>query len=161
MEIHELIARQEITDVVKRLARGTDRLDAEMMASCYHPDGIDDHNAFRGSGTEFAAWVLEALAAFEATHHFVADPYIRLDGSTAQVDSYCIAHHIGTDSDLVIGLRYVDRFEKRSGRWLISRRVCAFDWHYVVPFDPTRSFRFGPDFTLGHRDRSDISYTGV
>ena len=161
MEIHELIARQEITDVIKRLARGTDRLDLGMMESCYHPDGFDDHNAFRGSGTEFAAWVCETLTTLEATHHFVADPYIRLAEDTAQVDTYCVAHHIGQDSDLVIGLRYVDRFERRSGRWLIARRVCAFVWHYVIPYDPARGFQFGPDFIVGHRDRSDISYTGV
>jgi SnoaL-like domain len=161
VEVSEIIAREEIRDVVKRLARGTDRLDAEMMASCYHPDGFDDHNAFRGSGTEFAAWVCEVLPAFEATHHFIADPDIRLSGDVAQVDTYCIAHHVGTDTDMVLGLRYVDRFEKREGRWLIARRVCAFDWHYVIPFDPTRGFQFEADFTLGRRDRSDITYSGV
>jgi hypothetical protein len=57
LTVEELLAREEITDVIKRLARGTDRLDEEAMASCYHPDGFDDHNSFRGSGTEFAKWV--------------------------------------------------------------------------------------------------------
>ena len=57
LTVEELVARQEITDVVKRLARGTDRLDEAMMASCYHADGVDDHNSFRGSGTDFARWV--------------------------------------------------------------------------------------------------------
>ena len=38
----DLLARAEITDVIQRLARGTDRLDQELMASCYHPDGFDD-----------------------------------------------------------------------------------------------------------------------
>ena len=42
MDVDELIARAEITDVIKRLARGTDRLDEAMMAGCYHPDGFDD-----------------------------------------------------------------------------------------------------------------------
>lgn len=161
MTVDELLARAEITDVVKRLARGTDRLDEEAMASCYHPDGFDDHNSFRGSGTEFARWVCEVLPHFQATHHFIADPYIRLDGDVAQVDTYCEAHHVGTDSDMVLGLRYVDRFEKRDGRWLIAKRVCAFDWTYTVPFDASKRFTFEPDFTVGRRDRSDITYTGV
>ena len=161
MELGELIAREEIRDVIKRLARGTDRLDQEMMASCYHPDGFDDHNSFRGNGREFAAWVCEVLPHFIATHHFIADPYIRLDGDVAQVDTYCIAHHLRDDSDLVLALRYVDRFEKRDGRWLIARRVCAFDWTYTVPYDAAGRFPFGEDFTIGRRDRSDITYTGV
>ncbi len=161
MNVEELIARQEITDVVKRLARGTDRLDEELMASCYHPDGFDDHNSFRGSGTEFARWVCEVLPHFRATHHFIADPSIRLDGDTAQVDTYCEAHHVGDDTDMVLGLRYVDRFEQRDGTWLIAKRVCAFDWTYTIPFDPDKRFVFGADFTVGSRDRTDITYRGV
>jgi len=159
--VDELIAREEIKDVIKRLARGTDRLDEALMASCYHPDGFDDHNSFRGSGTEFAKWVCDVLPHFDATHHFIADPYIRLDGDVAQVDTYCIARHVRADSDMVLALRYVDRFERRDGRWLIAKRVCAFDWTYTVPFDASTKFRFEDDFTVGHRDRTDITYTGV
>jgi hypothetical protein len=62
---------------------------------------------------------------------------------------------------MVMGLRYVDRFEKRDGKWLIAKRVCAFDWAYTVPFDPDARYTFAPDFTVGHRDRSDITYMGV
>ena len=161
MTIEELLAREEIKDVIKRLARGTDRLDQEAMAACYHPDGFDDHNSFRGTGSEFAAWVCEVLPHFQATHHFIADPYIRLDGDVAQVDTYCEAHHVSADTDLVLALRYVDRFERRDGTWLIAKRVCAFDWSYTVTFDPTRSFAFPSDFTVGRRSRDDITYTGV
>jgi SnoaL-like domain len=161
LRLDDLIAREEITDVIKRLARGTDRLDEEAMASCYHPDGHDDHNSFRGSGVEFARWVMEVLPHFEATMHLVGPPAIVVDGDVARCDTYCVAHHIGRDTDLVIGLRYVDRFERRDGRWLIAKRVCAFDFTYTVPFDPAQSFTFGPDFTVGRRDRTDITYTGV
>ncbi len=163
----DLLARAEITDVIQRLARGTDRLDEELMASCYHPDGFDDHNSFRGSGTEFAAWVCEVLPNFAATTHFIGLPHIRLDGEVAQVDTYCVAHHVakpdpqGKASDMVLSLRYVDRFERRAGRWLIAKRVCAFDWNYTVAFDSTVGFQFEADFTVGHRDRTDITYGGV
>jgi hypothetical protein len=163
----ELLDREDIHDVIKRLARGTDRLDAEMMASCYHPDGFDDHNSFRGSGTEFAAWVLEALGKFQSTMHLIGAPAIRIEGDTAQTDTYCVAHHVSKpdenqqQSDIVLGLRYVDRFERRDGTWLIAKRVCAFDWTYTLQLDAGRSFPFLEDFTVGHRDHSDIMYTGV
>jgi hypothetical protein len=165
--VDEIVAREEIRDVVKRLARGTDRLDAELIASCYHPDGFDDHNVFRGSGAEFAKWVLDTLDVFDATTHFVGDPYIRLDGEVAQVDTYCVAHHIakpnheGKADDMVLGLRYVDRFERRDHRWLIAKRVCAFDWVYRVPFAASDRSWFAEDFTVGQRDRTDITYRGV
>src|SRR5439155_964055 len=105
--------------------------------------------------------VCEVLPHFEATHHFVADPYIRIDGDVAQVDTYCEAHHVGERTDMVLGLRYVDRFERRGGTWRIAKRVCAFDWTYTIPFDPAQKFAFGPDFTVGRRDRDDITYAGV
>jgi len=167
LNVAELLAREEIRDVVKRLARGTDRLDAELIASCYHADGFDDHNVFRGSGTEFAQWVLDTLAVFDATMHFVGDPHIRLDGEVAQVDTYCVAHHLskpdgdGKADDMVLGLRYVDRFERREERWLIAKRVCAFDWVYRVPFAWDQRSWFAEDFTLGRRDRTDVSYRGA
>jgi hypothetical protein len=169
--LQELIDANEIHDVVQRLARGTDRLDRDLMAGCYWPDGFDDHNSFRGSGDDFADWVCQVLPHFLATTHFIAAPRIQLDGDVAQVDTYCVAHHVshpddqGAQTDMVLGLRYVDRFERRldggSPRWLIAKRVCAFDWTYTIELDATRSFRFEDDFTVGRRDRTDITYTGV
>jgi hypothetical protein len=164
LTVEELLAREEITDVIKRLARGTDRLDEQAMASCYHPDGFDDHNSFRGSGTEFAKWVCQVLPHFDATMHFIGPPAIRLDAANpdvAQCDTYCVAHHVSSDTDMILGLRYVDRFEKRDGSWLIAKRVCAFDWTYTLPFDPAKKFVFDADFTVGHRDHTDITYTGL
>ena len=161
MTLDELLAREEITDVVKRLARGTDRLDAELIASCYHPDGFDDHNVFRGDGAAFARWVIETLPHFDATMHFVGSPLVVVDGDVAHADTYCVAHHLTATSDMVLGLRYVDRFERRSDRWLIARRVCAFDWTYTTPIDPERTWPFEKDFTVGARDRTDITYRGA
>jgi hypothetical protein len=161
MTLDELLAREEITDVVKRLARGTDRLDEEMIASCYHLDGFDDHNVFRGDPAGFARWVVDTLPHFDATMHFVSPPLIEVDGDRAQADTYCVAHHLTASSDMVLGLRYVDRFERRSGVWKIARRVCAFDWTYTLPIDPERTWPFAEDFTVGARDRTDITYRGV
>jgi ketosteroid isomerase-like protein len=165
--LQALLDKDAITEVIQELARGTDRLDAEQIASCYHPDGFDDHNSFRGGPQAFAKWVLEVLPHFAATHHFVAQPRIRLDGDVARVDTYCIAHHLsmpdarGRQSDLVLALRYVDRFERRAGSWKIARRVCAFDWTVTLDEAPDAKFVFEQHFTLGRRDRGDITYRGV
>jgi SnoaL-like domain len=160
LTLDDLIAREEIGDVIRRLARGTDRLDEELMASCYHPDGFDDHNAFRGTGTEFARWVVTALPHFATTMHFIGPPFIRLEGETAHADTYCVAHHMTDTSDMILGLRYVDRFERRDGVWLIAKRVCAFDWTYTVQIDAATRWPFAEDFTVGARDHSDITYRG-
>ena len=165
MTLEDLLAREEIRDVVRRLARGTDRLDRELIVGAYHPDATDDHNEFRGPPEAFADWVLEVLPFFQATTHFVGTPGIELEGERAWVETPCVAHHVsrpdenGAQSDLVLGLRYCDRFEHRGDTgWRIAHRVCAFDWTYTVPFRADEGFPFREDFTVGRRDRSDVSY---
>src|SRR5256885_17206178 len=97
----DLFSREESGYVVKDVARGTDRLDRELMASCYHPDGTDDHNVFRGTGTEFAQWVVDTLPHFQAPMHFVGPPRVRTSspgtagnaGATANGDTHPAAPH--------------------------------------------------------------------
>ena len=166
--IDDLLAKDAIRDVLADLARGTDRLDAELIRSCYHPDALDDHNAFRGGPAEFADWVLANLPHFAATMHFVGNVRIDVRGDVAWSEAYCVAHHLfepddpGGERDLVLGLRYFDRFERRAaqsggeGRWKIALRRCVFDWSYTVPI--AEKWPFASDFTVGRRDRSDASY---
>jgi len=179
MDLGELTSRHEIEQVILRLARATDRRDAEAIRACYHADAFDDHGAFQGGPAEFAEWVPKVLAMFAATQHFLAPPRIELDGDVAHCETYCTAHHVtppddpGGERDSVMGLRYVDRFERRpptppaSGdglpggqsrrpEWRIARRTCIWDYTYVVPV--TEKWPLGPEFRLGRPDRSDPSY---
>ena len=47
MTVEELLAKQEIRDVLMRYSRAIDRMDSELLASVYHP-GADEHG---GSST--------------------------------------------------------------------------------------------------------------
>ncbi len=167
--VNELLAKEEISDVIMRLARGTDRRDVELIRSCYHSDAVDDHGAFLGSGAEFADWAIECLAAMK-TMHFLGQIRIEIEGDVAHAESYCEAHHVfeattdmsmgvaGTGKmDSVMWLRYVDRIERRDrGPWLIAERRCVYDWTYVLP--ASQSWPLDENFTLGRTDRSDPSY---
>jgi hypothetical protein len=133
--IDELLAREEIREVLLRYTRGIDRLDLDLVRSCYHPDARDDHGAYRGDVDGFLAWVGDVLSYFDSTMHFVGNQLIELDGDGAHAESYCVAYHRrgardGEDPhDLVTALRYVDRLERRADRgWKIADRVCVFDW---------------------------------
>ncbi|MDJ0850270.1 MAG: nuclear transport factor 2 family protein [Myxococcota bacterium] len=159
----ELVAKEEIRSVLMRLARGTDRRDPELIRSCYHPDGFDDHGAFQGSPAEFAEWVPKTLALFASTQHVLGNVSIELEGDVARSETYCTAHHVfppedpGGPRDAIMGLRYLDRFERRPGSpWLIARRVCAYDYTYIVPI--SESWPLDPPFIVGRPDRDDPSY---
>jgi ketosteroid isomerase-like protein len=160
----ELVAREEIRDVLFRYTRGIDRLDLDLVRSCYHVDAHDDHGAFRGDVDGFLDWVGEALSYFDSTMHFIGNQLIDVDGDVAHTESYCVAYHRRgprdgeVPHDLVTALRYVDRLERRAdGRWRIADRVCVFDWSRRDPvvdqwaMDGAVRGRRGPDDPVWHR----------
>jgi hypothetical protein len=99
LRLERLLARDEIHQLLLRLARGSDRRDAEFIASCYHEDAFDDHGGFQDSGAEFSRCVPQALAPFAATMHFIGTPHLAFDGDVAHGEAYCQAHHVYPPSD--------------------------------------------------------------
>lgn len=159
MDIETLLAKQEITDVVYRYARGIDRMDFELVRSCYHPDAYDDHGAFKGNVDEFISMVEDFMPRWTATMHFMGNILVEVEGETARAETYAVAYHRREFSDRegkddVFGIRYVDRFEKRNGQWLIAHRVVATEWRRVetVPANSSR----GQVGVWGTRDGNDV-----
>lgn len=162
MTLDDLVAQQEIRDVLARYTRGIDRMDRELVLSCYHPGALDDHGAFRGTAEEFADWVAEALAHFDSTMHFLGQQLVEVAGDRAHSETYCVAYHrraprdAEQGHDLWMGLRYVDVFERRDGEWRIESRRCVFDWTRHDPI--VREWELPPEALRGSRDRNDVVY---
>jgi hypothetical protein len=161
----ELLVRQAIADVLSRYVRGVDRNDTALIRSCYHEGAIDDHGMFVGPADAFADWVTgERSARHAGSTHFLAPPYVVVHGDSATVETYCMAHHVShpgedeTQRYTVLAVRYLDRFERREGRWLIAHRRCVFDWSYSSAAD-AEAMRLPEGVTPGRRDQSDASYS--
>ncbi len=158
LTLDDLLARQEIADVILRYARGIDRLDFDLVRSCYHPDAYDDHGAFAGTLDEFIEAARSFLPRWTATQHFMGNMLIEVDGDLARAETYAVASHrredtTGTGKDDVLGIRYVDRFERRAGAWKIAHRVVVTEWRRVDPVEGAK----GRDQVgvWGRRDASD------
>jgi ketosteroid isomerase-like protein len=160
--LQDLCDRQDILDCIHRYCRGVDRFDREMILSVYHPDAIDDHGSFVGGREQFADWAIAYHRQFqEATHHIVTNHHCELDGDTAHTETYWLFSGINKDgpSSLHFG-RYIDRFERRNGRWAIAARACVIEWHAALgplPMPPEALAAYaavGPTT----RDRTDKSY---
>ncbi len=128
-----LLARRQIEDIVMRYSRGIDRLDAEAVRSCYHPDGTDEHTGFSGLRDDFVEWVMAALRRFDGTMHLVCNHYSEVDGERAVAESYGLAYHWAEPFDdvglnFVSAFRYVDRLERRDGEWRIAARAAVREW---------------------------------
>jgi len=160
-----LLAKQDIAEVVLRYCRGVDRMDEDLVRSCYHPDAVDEHGTFRGTVDEYLAWSFRLLRRYTGTFHFVGNLLVEPAGSDlARCETYGIAHHRGDPADptrnLVTGFRFVDRFERRGGGpWLIAHRVALTEWVRVDV--PEQQWPVGPQFPTGRRDRTDPVYDPI
>ena len=156
-----LLAESEIRRCLLRYARGVDRLDLELVRSCYHPDATDAHGSFTGTVDEFLVWVERLLRRYDLTMHFLGSPLVELDDAThARVETYGMACHRAAsgppERNLVTGFRFVDRFERREGAWRIAQRIAVTEWSRV---DHEDSWWPVPDGMLqGRRDRTDPVY---
>ena len=130
----ELADREAIRDVIMRYARSVDRVDADLMRSTYWEDAIDDHASFKGTAQDFVDYVIPRLKSNDQTAHLIGNILIEMKGDAAAVETYFQAYHrhrdvSGTPKDMVIGGRYIDRMEKRSGEWRIAYREVVWDWY--------------------------------
>lgn len=155
-------AERAIHRVLLTYCRAADRVDLDLMRSCYWPDATDDHGSYRGGVDGFITFVEGALARFDSTNHVLGNVLIDLEpgGRTARCEATCIAHHRYRDAtrryvDMTAGLRYVDRFECRDGEWRIARRVCAYDWRRTDPVLPEGG-DFASGYVRGRRDERDV-----
>jgi len=161
--IDQLLAKQEIYEVLIRYCRGIDRLDEELVRACYQPDAVDNHGLYSGSVDHFVANAFARQRKLVTACHYLQNVAIEIAGEAALAETYAIAVERGHTAegaliDTIVGLRYVDRFERRDGGpWLIARRTVVIDWTKAEPVN--EGWLAGKDFTRGVRDRSDLVYT--
>ena len=137
-KIDEMLAKEEIRELGLRYCRAVDRGDMELLESVYHPDALDEHGF---NTTNTAREFLDAVPAMRPTmkelQHNITNHRIVVDGDRAEGELYHLAWHRYDEADgevlLVMGGRYLDKYDKRDGEWRIAHRVCVNDWGVKVP----------------------------
>jgi len=157
-----LISRMEIFDCINRIARGVDRLDRDIFRTGYHEDAILDFGTHIGNPEQHMDFFFNLHRTMHrATAHTICNHTCEIDGDVAHTETYFIAgtENVSGTPTTVAGGRYVDRFERRNGRWAIAVRKCVVTWDLTPDSDVSR--QISAAFALiGHngRDRNDISY---
>jgi hypothetical protein len=160
--LQRLLDVAAIKELHIRYCRGVDRMDWDLVRSCYHPDAIDDHGDYVGGVDGFIEYCKAGTPTFESTTHFTGNQLVEVDGDTAWAEHYARAWHrmpAGPDGlarDLVVNARYIDRLERRNGEWRLLKRVIVVDSERV---DPVHDRWVNPVLLRGSRDRSDPSYS--
>jgi len=170
-ELAALIDKQAIAEVIYRYCRAIDRLDEALLQSCFHAGSEHEQGAYSGPSLTFCRYAIDKLADVRCTHHQVGNLLIDLAGDVAHTEAYWTAFHrlradgppsglfrgTGIEEDLVIGGRYIDRFERRRGEWRIARRFGVYDWQRYTPASDGDFDALAPD-RRGCRGPGDRAY---
>lgn len=159
-DVRYLKDRQEILDVIVRESRGRDRHDVELIASCYWPEGADEHGAAPVPAPQYPGWANAGHArAFGMNQHNLANHTCEIDGDTAYCETYVVGTMLSHDAQTctMAAGRYMDQLERRGGKWRILWRRSTVEtamqgsaaWLHEPPVK---------GFLRGTRDREDLSY---
>ncbi|MDP3966888.1 MAG: nuclear transport factor 2 family protein [Nocardioides sp.] len=131
-----LLDKQEIRELALRYCRGVDRKDPALLRSLYTHDGIDNHgDVFRGTAEEYVDFLEASFEFIEIGAHYVCNHLIELDPDNpdeASGEVYALGYHLlpgpeGSQTDSLVGVRYLDHYRREEGQWRFARRDVVFD----------------------------------
>lgn len=161
-QLRELLDRDAVLRVIQRMARGLDRVDNELVLSCYWPEAIDDHTHYLGGPEGFVAYADRITLSFVSCQHCIMTHNCDIDGNDAHCESYYTFFAEAAEGPHFMATgRYVDHFQKRNGEWRILKRFTVVNGSYDLTPSAVTAAMPSP-YAPGERqvalDRSDLSY---
>lgn len=151
-----LIDQQALARLEPLYCRAVDRLDAQLLRSLFHPDGVEQRGGDPVLMHAAAEPMIDGLRSlFTATHHTVTQALIDIAGDRATSESYYLstviapggrssiervfgdryaseAERAGTleqPHEISTGGRYLSRYERFEGRWVFVHRLVVVEWN--------------------------------
>jgi hypothetical protein len=133
-----VLDRQDILDCLTRFSRGMDRFDREHFLSAFHPDAVIAAGDFVGGPDALFTWASDMHEQGQsATHHNLLNHTCDIDGDVAHTETYYLyAARNRDETNWLAGGRYIDRLERRDGKWKIVLRTNVIEWSGMVPTMP-------------------------
>jgi hypothetical protein len=162
--LQEMLDEFQLRKLVHGYCRAVDRGDIAHLRGLYHHDAQDDHGTFStGSAEQFISVLAAARPYVRSMQHNVTTVNFAISGDVAEGEIYTISTHTFTagdrDVDVIVGGRYLDKYEKRDGSWKITERKIVTDWAHVNdPSSVDLSHPITRDTPKGAPDANDPSY---
>ena len=175
--IDRVIAKDEIRDVIYQWSRGVARKDWDLVASCYTPDGQDNHGSVNGEVEAFLGWMKDYHAHIEQVIFYSTNILIEfVDETHALVESHGISfqrHDAGArgarvqflgpeweDREVPILItfagRKLDEFVKLDDGWRIHKRQQVYEMAEAQP--ASTALKDSPSFRVARRDDDDALF---
>lgn len=148
-----------IREVIENWVIWSDAGDWEEFATVWHHGADMSATWFQASAEDFARGRREGWERGVSILHFLGGSSIELEGERAivqtkmQISQRAKVHDV--ECDVVCTGRFYDFFEKRDGRWAISRRRCIYEKDRIDPVDPAQTVKLDQQllnsFPYGYR----------
>ena len=137
--------RERLRALVDAYATACDNRDGGAFASLFAPDAtLTIYQPFESEplvtleGADAMPGAIAPLSQYRATLHLMANHSADVDGDSASGETYCLAHHLrptddGGVEDLVMMIRYGDRYARDGERWRFTHRDVRILWTEIHP----------------------------
>lgn len=133
-KLDALLDKQDIYECLVNQSRGTDRGDKALFLSGFHADSIVTAGPFVGSPADLYDWAAKfQVDMYTATLHKLHQMTCDIDGDQAHTETYYFFVGCMGENNLLAGGRYIDRFERRDGKWGMIMRNNFIEWTSMVP----------------------------
>ena len=109
---------------------GNGSLRSRAVSFSFHSDAVIAAGAFVGGPVDLYDWASKLHDHGQsATHHNLMNYTCDIDGDVAHTETYYL--FVGRnrdDTNWIAGGRYIDRLERRGGKWKIALRTNAIEW---------------------------------
>jgi ketosteroid isomerase-like protein len=134
--LQEMLDEFALRKLVHGYCRAVDRGDLAHLRSLYHPDAQDAHGGISsGSAAAFLEQIAAARPYLRSMQHNITTTNFAIAGQLAEGEVYTIATHTlaagDRDVDVVVGGRYLDKYERRGAAWKFTHRAIVTDWAHV------------------------------
>lgn len=97
----------------------------------YQPNAIEPFADLAGHA-QLAAIPNAMRGMYRHTAHMMTNHLVDIDGDRARGEVLCLARHLSANAadpvSINVVIRYVDRYERTDGKWLIADREIRFLW---------------------------------
>lgn len=157
--LEDLLAQQQIREVLCQYCRGLDRMDKELAYAVWHEEGSAlYHDMYEGSGRGFVDWVWDAHAPMERHSHQITNSIVQIEADTAVSETYVTValwtrpDTQGEQQEIIGRSRYLDSWSRRDGRWAIDHR------EHILDMQTINTLNSGYVNTVSSRDNTDPSF---
>jgi 3-phenylpropionate/cinnamic acid dioxygenase small subunit len=135
--------RLELNDLAYAYASALDERDVDGFGALFTPDGHlgvyepDAQQPLLGYDGAEIARAVGLLDDYGETMHVVSNHRVEVDGDEGSGVVYCLAHHTtvrdGAPFNLVMTIRYQDRYRRTDAGWRFSERRIVRLWNELRP----------------------------